>query len=103
VGEEGQGELQDIIEDPTKVDWLEEASAREIVQMQFQKIYAWLEQELTTLDVPKYRLNPQIKTILELYYGRNLKQTPISRELNIWTLDNLELIPSQIYSLAISR
>jgi RNA polymerase sigma factor (sigma-70 family) len=84
VNEEGESELQDIvIVEPTALERLEEKSEQDAVQIQLQKIYVWLEQELTTLDVKKHRLNPQIKTILELYYGRNLAQIPISQELNI--------------------
>jgi RNA polymerase sigma factor (sigma-70 family) len=88
VGKEGESELQDsvILEDPTPTPFesLEEKSEWETKQNQWQKIYAWLEQELTTLlDVQKHKFTPQIKTILELYYGQNLKQMSIYRELNV--------------------
>jgi RNA polymerase sigma factor (sigma-70 family) len=83
VGDEETLELLDTVEDHTEIERLEEAREWEVIQTQFQQIYDWLEQELATLDIQKYRFNPQIKEILELYYGKDLKQDAIVQKVNI--------------------
>lgn len=48
-----------------------------------QKILAWVKERLATLDLSQYRLNPKTFEILQLYHGRNLKQSAIAKQLGI--------------------
>jgi RNA polymerase sigma factor (sigma-70 family) len=76
-------ELIDSVTDKYILNTLEEEEEQAQRQKQFQKIYSWLREQLETLDIQQYHLNPQINSILVMYYGQDLKQIPIAQQLNI--------------------
>jgi RNA polymerase sigma factor (sigma-70 family) len=76
-------EFIDSLSDKHIQNILEDENDQVYNQEQFQKIHGWLQEQLEILDIKQYRLNPQIKSILLMYYGQGLKQIPIAQQLNI--------------------
>ncbi|MCM1981546.1 sigma-70 family RNA polymerase sigma factor [Lyngbya confervoides] len=74
-------ELGGILPDPGQ-DW-DEALDRAELEAQYQALSDWLSQEICQIQPSQYRLNPQIFTMLERYYGAGLTQTEISQELGV--------------------
>jgi RNA polymerase sigma factor (sigma-70 family) len=81
VGSDGKTEIIDLIsiELPDSED---DASPRNY-QETHNQILAWMQVEWRDLDIKQYRLNENIRTIVQLYYGEGQEQTEISQKLGI--------------------
>lgn len=78
---DGQQELLDVIPVPeTDVSAADSSDDYKTIHNQ---ILTWLRAEWQTLEVKKYRLNANVRTIVQLYYGEGREQTEISRQLEI--------------------